>query len=141
MSLNSQNMPQTRHGGKVMGARRLAYELAGNEIKPGNVVFPKCNNRKCINPSHTSQSTSSKFMSAKNKTQVRTVATRKKISDNARKNAKLTPELVNEIKNSSKSGRQWARDTGIGLKTIWNAINGRTWKEYGSPWSGLGARS
>lgn len=141
LSLNGAKMPQTRHAGKVCGARRLAFTLAGNVVKDGYVVVPRCKNVRCINPECSKQMDQAKFMDQQNNGRRKTMTTRKKLSDQGRKRAKLTPELVQEIRGSDKPGRQWALETGIGLKTIWNAKNGHTWKEYGSPWSGLGARS
>ena len=139
-SKNSQNMPQCRHGGKVHSARKLAYTLAGNKVKDGYVVVPTCRNHKCINPECSKQMTIAKFAAMRAGSMAKNLSTRKKLSTAARKNAKLTPELVQEIRNSDKPGRQWVAETGISLKTIWNAKNGHTWKEYASPWSGLGAR-
>ena len=141
-SFNNAGMPQTRHAGKVYGVRKLAYVLAGNEVKEGNVVFPSCKNQKCINPECTKQMSMNRFMTIKNLNRVKTLTTREKLSVFARSNsAKLTIEAVAEIRNSDKSGRQLARDHVVNLKTIWNAKNDRTWKEYRSPWSGLGGRA
>ena len=66
-SMNSQHMPQARHGGKVCGARKLAYVLAGNVVKDGNLVIPTCKNKKCINPECSEQMTIGKFAKIRNK--------------------------------------------------------------------------
>jgi hypothetical protein len=139
-SLNSQKMPQTRHGGKIVSVRKLAYQLAGHKVKGKNVVFPTCNNRKCVNPAHIQQTSVAIFMREQNKLRVKSLTTKQKLSTIARKHSKLTPELVEQIRSGDKSQRQWARETGITQKTIWQAANGMTWKEYASPWSGLGQR-
>lgn len=139
-SLNNAKMPQTRHAGKVMSARKLAYTLAGNVVKDGYVVVPTCKNIRCINPECSRQVLQTKFMEQQNNGRVKSLATREKLSAAARKRAKLTPKDVIEIRNSDKPGRQLARERGVNLKTIWNARNDRTWQEYRSPWSGLGAR-
>lgn len=139
-SLNSAKMPQTRHAGKVMSARKLAYTLAGNVVKDGYVVIPSCKNVRCINPECSRQVQQTKFMAQKNSSRVKSLTTREKLSVSARKRAKLTPDDVVNIRNSDKPGRQLAREHGVNLKTIWNARNDRTWQEYRSPWAGLGAR-
>ena len=140
-SLNSAKMPQTRHAGKVCGARRLAYVLAGNVVKEGFLVVPGCKNVRCINPECSKQADQAKFRRQQNSGRVKSLTTREKLSAYARKRAKLNPEDVIVIRNSDKPGRQLAREHGVNLKTIWNAKNDRTWQEYRSPWAGLGARA
>ena len=139
-SCNTAKMPQTRHAGKVCGARKLAYTLAGNVVKDNHYVVPRCKNYRCINPECSKQIEKSKFAEQQNKGRAKSLLTCEKLSIAARKKAKLTPEAVAEIRNSDKPGRQLAREHGVNLKTIWNATNDRTWQEYRSPWSGLGAR-
>lgn len=39
-------------GGKMVGAHRVAYELANRGIKPGMDVCHTCDNPRCVNPSH-----------------------------------------------------------------------------------------
>jgi hypothetical protein len=139
-STNGAKMPQTRHAGKVVGARKLAFVLAGNEVKDGFYVVPKCKNYRCINPECSKQVTPAKFMKDENKGRVKSLATCEKLSTSSRRWAKLTPDDVANIRGSDKPGRQLAQEHGVALKTIWNARNNRTWQEYRSPWSGLGAR-
>lgn len=139
-SINSAKLPQTRHAGKITNVRRLAYELNGGKIKSGYVVTPRCCNYKCINPACSRQLPLSEFISIKSKNRPKSITTRKKLSEAGKKRAKLSFDLLDEIKKSDKSGRQWAKEVGVSQKTIWSALNNKTWQEYGSPWSGLGAR-
>lgn len=138
---NSCGLPQIRHDGKVCGARKLAYVLAGGAVKAGMVLVPGCQNPKCINPACTKQMTKTNCGYVSAKSQVAGLVKRKKISDIKRKAAKLNMELVEEIRSGDKPSRQWARETGISLKTILNARHGRTWQDYHSPFAGLGARA
>jgi hypothetical protein len=60
-SYNSRGLAQIKHKGETLGARKLAYELAGNVVQPGNVTHAGCRNKKCINPAHTVQSTPGEY--------------------------------------------------------------------------------
>lgn len=140
-SLSNGNQPQTRHEGKTVAVRKLAYLLAGGKCRPGFVLTPGCGNCRCINPACTRLRDKARYAAEQGKGRVLGLVARQKISALKRTGAKLTPELVAEIRTGEKSGRQWARETGISLKTIWNAKQGNTWQDYRSPFATLGARA
>lgn len=53
-----QTMPGTfRLGSRSPHAHRLAYEDQVGELVPGQVVYRKCENPRCVNPEHLEQIT------------------------------------------------------------------------------------
>ena len=59
LSCNGAGYPQGRIGGElVQGIHRVMLEAkTGKKIKKGNVCAHKCNNKKCLNPSHLTEKT------------------------------------------------------------------------------------
>ena len=67
-------------------------------------------------------------------------ATKAKLAAAKRARSKYGPELVARVKASTKSYKQIALETGMNLSTVGAIKAGRLWKDYSSPWAGLGAR-
>lgn len=67
-------------------------------------------------------------------------ATKAKLAAAKRARSKYDPELVARVKASTKSYKQIALETGMNLSTVGAIKAGRLWKDYSSPWAGLGAR-
>jgi hypothetical protein len=56
------------------------------------------------------------------------------------RDAKLTVEQVREIRESQESQRKIAKRMGVGKNVIQGIRNGTAWRDYSSPFTGLGAR-
>ena len=66
------------------------------------------------------------------------VLRRKKISDAKRKTAKLSLAQAIEVRNSTESLSDIAEKVGISRATASRIRNAKMWKEYGTPFDGIG---
>lgn len=90
---------QVRHGGKHVGAHRLAYELARGPIPAGFHVDHLCRVTNCVNPDH-----------------LEAVPPRENVRRQPQ--VKLTPEIVREIRGSDESQRRIAARLGVSASLI-----------------------
>lgn len=121
--------------------RRYVFLLANGFLLPRQPIGCTCGEKLCVNPAHQYQSSVSKIakIAAKNGAW-KGVDRAIKISRAKRSTAKLDAEKAMEIRMSSDSGPVLAARYGVN-KSLVNAIkNGLLWKDYGTPFSGLGAR-
>jgi predicted XRE-type DNA-binding protein len=63
---------------------------------------------------------------------------RKKLADNARKRAKLTPELARQVREADGPQDRIAEQFGVSQATVSVIKRGKTWKDYSNPFAGLG---
>ena len=132
--------PAVRHNKQNVLARRLAYTLARNVIKPGYVLAMKCSNPRCIDPAHVVQRTEKQHMAHMGKQGRQSDHLRSaKIAATKRASgqAKLTEQQVREIRASQKTNRQLAAEYGINPSRINGIRLGRMWKDFSNPFAGL----
>jgi hypothetical protein len=134
--------PQVKHEGQHKLLRRLIYELHhGKPIQEGRRILPTCGNVLCVAPDHIKAMTESqKGKQAAARGAFSSPVRGKRIAEQRRLTlAKLTLEQAQEIRCSSESGPVLAERFGINKSRV-NAIKrGDAWKDYSSPWAGLGA--
>ena len=129
-------------GRKQYAVRRLLASEMGLNIE-GKFVTNKCGNPRCVFPDHILVLTRSAMdkLVAKRTGHPYKLERRKKISDVRRKqSAKLTPEMVAEIRASDKTLRELGAEYGVAAGTVGAIKRYEKWQEYSSPFNGLGAR-
>jgi hypothetical protein len=107
-------------GGMRHKGRRYFYELFVGPIPKGGHVLHTCDQRACVNPAHLRIGTHAQNM-ADMKAKGR--------STHGEKNhhAKLTPDLVREIRASKETLQVLSDRMGLGKSAIWSARVGQTW--------------
>lgn len=124
---------------KTTPVRRWVLEQAG-KMKAGQLVCSKCGNHLCVAPAHAVSMTRKEFQqrTAKTTRYGNSIARSKKISAARRSNGTvLTEAIVSEMREAGMSSRQAAKKYGCGQYAAWQALSGRTWKDYSNPFMGL----
>jgi len=134
------NIPQMRWGKGAKSARRVIYKLIHRLDLPDSLQIGvrKTCHCLCCDPDHLVPRTRSQALKG------RTVkpATRAKIAATRRREfAKLTVEQVAEVRESGENLREAAQRLGVDHSMIGAIRRGEAWRDYSSPWMGLGARA
>lgn len=108
--------------GSIEGTHRASWRLMRGPIPAGMHVLHRCDNPICVNPMHLflgTQSINSKDMWSKGRGRTR---------GETNGNAKLTPELVRDIRASKEKSVELARRTGMSQQTICDIKKRRSWR-------------
>jgi hypothetical protein len=133
--------PAMRQGGKTVLVRRAIWQDLHGDIEPGKIIRMTCETEKCINPDHMELTTYQRLAKQLGALGIMSGPIRSaKIADTKRaKYAKLTAEAVREIRSSPESGRAMAKKFDVDEKHISRIRLNHCWKDFTSPFSGLGA--
>lgn len=132
-SVNRHGYGQINAQGRRLLAHRAAYEVAFGPVPAGRLVLHRCDNPRCLRPSHLFAGTprdNVDDMIAKGRGRWRGGRGERHAS------AKLTAEAVREIRASSELGTVLAERYGVGPTVISRARRGLTWKTVGSTAAG-----
>lgn len=134
--------PTTRHGGKQWLVRRLVAQLTGDTLRKNYVVVTTCENPLCIHPEHLVQHTLRKHMTRMGELgRQGGLARAAKIAATKRaKYAKLTEAQVRDIRASTAPLRELATQYGLSHGRLGGIRSGRFWRDFSSPFAGLGNR-
>lgn len=117
-----------RSGGKMEYVHRLSYATHVGKIPKGLCVCHKCDNRKCVRPSHLFIGTNADNL-ADMRRKGRWRARPARGEDNAM--AKLTEKNVRHIRNNYEvgvvSGAELARKFGVSKGLIFSILHRRAW--------------
>ena len=134
-------VPQVSHAGKVVPVRRLMLEMQGRELRPGEYAVPRCKNPECVHPDHIlvrNPAQHSKAMLAVPRNEQLKAA---RLAEYKRKHAaKITIEIAREIRASAEAGHVLGARFGIDKSQVARIRKGTSWREFSSPFAGLGAR-
>lgn len=105
-------------------AHRVSYEVHNGTIPAGKMVLHECDNPACVNPAHLVLGDNAKNM------QDMILRGRGNKANGVRVNtAKLTPESIVVIRQSSISRKELAMKFGVSPGTIYRARAGKSWKQ------------
>ncbi|UOF80472.1 endonuclease [Caudoviricetes sp.] len=114
-----------RADGKIELAHRASWRLFRTEIPAGAHILHKCDNPSCVNPTHLflgSHADNMRDMWGKGRARPgRSMGEKHGM-------AKLTAEIVQEIRSSGESGVELARKFGLAATTVCDVRKRRTWK-------------
>lgn len=134
-------VPQISHAGKVVAVRRLLLELGGRTVKATEYAIASCGNTSCVNPDHIILRTASQHGKAMTKFARNEHARSAKLSTIARATrAKLDIDQARAIRSSDETGPVLAERYGVNRSVIARIRRNVVWKDYSSPFVGLGAR-
>lgn len=132
--------PLMRVDNQVKSVRRELYEAERGALRAGYCLEPGCGDARCIEPQHQTQITT-RQKNAKGGRLSSTSPTRgAKVAAGriANGQTKLTREHAAEIRASEETGLALAKKYGVDPGTISLIRLGKTWKDYSSPFVGLG---
>jgi hypothetical protein len=133
--------PQVSHNGKMWAVRRLMYELGGDPIKQGWYAAPRCGNSLCVCQQHTVKRTEAAHRRISASKSSNSLSRVLKIASYRREHhSKIDMEIAMEIRLSTESGPVLSERYGISNERVNQIKRGDAWKDYSSPFAGLGAR-
>lgn len=137
LSAHDGTQPQGKFQGKVINVRRLLVaQLMGRQVRHSWIATCKCGTHLCANPLHLhEQSRSLAFRGVEF-----SVVHRANLAKSARARATLTQEAVEIIRTTDQPKPELARLFGVTADHIGQVLANKVWKEYASPFAGLGAR-
>lgn len=106
------------------GAHVVSYMLCVGGIPEGSQICHKCDVPACVRPDHLMLGNANVNMKDKMQKRRHPVGQRHHC-------AKLTDQLVAEIRASPLTGMEWSRRLGISVRSINKARAGETWKNVG----------
>ena len=139
MNGSTKAVPVARIAGRSVTVRRVAAHLGGHQQKARRFSVT-CGNPRCVNPNHVIDESLVRVKKERFRLKVSEHERRAKIASTKRKNATLTADMVAEIRASDEPGYTIAKRMGVTPKVVYDARSYRTWKDYSSPWAGMGAR-
>lgn len=135
--------PMAAVDGKPKLMRRHAYELVKGSLATGKYLAPTCGNKECINPAHQQTLTNVQknkrggMAAANSATRGPRVAQTRR----AKGLAKINMDIANAIRQSESPAEEEAARYGIDPARVTQIRRGEGWKDYASPFAGLGARA
>lgn len=122
--------------------RRYVFLLTNGFLLPRQPIACKFGEKLCVNPDHLYQSSVSKIAKIAAKNGAWQGADRAiKISRAKRATAKLDAQKAAEIRMSDESGPVLAERYGVHKSLVNSIKRGVIWREYSSPFAGLGSRA
>ena len=140
----SHKAPAINIGGRSTSVRRfVAQALLGRQTK-NRYVTNCCGDLLCVAPDHLRVVTRSQLnaMTAERTGYGKSLTRSVKLAEASRRRARLSPELVQMIRQSDLSSAQLPKQLSVAKSTINDVRRGDTWRDYhNNPWNQLLRRS
>lgn len=135
--------PVMRYEGKTQLVRRVIWHTLHGVIPTGKIMQTTCEDLKCVNPEHLVLST---YAAVAKKLGPAVMGGLKRSANVAKAKrlqpvAKLNPEIVSEIRYGLETGVALSKRLGVPQSLISKVRLHKCWKDYSSPFAGLGARA
>lgn len=138
----SAKVPHISFDGSKINVRALVLRAHSVERIDGTMLGCSCGNRKCVEFDHIRQRT--RLQHAQHFGKLGAYSGPVKIAKMAatkRAKSKLDDEKVAAIRISTKSAKALSAEYGVAASYITSIRNRQLWKDYNSPFAGLGARA
>lgn len=133
-------IPQITRDGTKHNIRKLLTVMNGGRVSKGSMFGCSCGNSKCVAEEHISQRTRQQHGAYfGNRGAYSGPLKIAKMAATKRSKSKLNDEKVAEIRASTKSAKALSAEFGVAASYITSIRNGNLWKNYSSPFAGLGA--
>lgn len=133
--------PVMRYHQRTSQVRRFIAEAQGKDLSNAKLLATcSCRNPRCVNPEHVVVMTRKRFQEliCRETDYSSSLVRNKKLADAARvRFARISPEVVAQIRDAQGVQKQIAKDFGVSQSTVSSIKRGETWKEYSSPFAGL----
>ncbi|NMM21561.1 MAG: hypothetical protein HHJ15_16665 [Rhodoferax sp.] len=135
--------PAMRHDGKTQLVRRVLWKEMHSTIPSGQILRTTCEDLKCVNFKHLALSTYAKVAKKLGPTVMGGLKRSANVAKAKRLQscAKLNPDIVAEIRLGRETGVCLSKRFGVPESLISKVRLHKCWKDYSSPFSGLGARA
>lgn len=137
----------TKNYSENLSVPRLLWEEANGPVPDGKLVYRKCCNNACVLLDHITVGTRKEWAKARKKagTSKHSAAAILALTMGARKRStvKYSMEKAREVRMLASSGllhREIALETGVSKDMVAEICQNKSWREYSSPFAGLGAR-
>lgn len=135
--------PAMRVGTKTNLVRRVLWTELHGEIPAGHIVHMTCTTPKCVQPEHLELTTYKKLGKQLGALGIMSGPVRSAAIARAKRktHGKLSDEAVRDIRNSDEPGRVLAERHGVSQAHVSKVQKHKAWREFSSPFNGLGARA
>lgn len=132
-------VPTMNYKRKIGAVRRFILLEQGVDLSKRLATYT-CGNPMCVNPEHVAPATrrSVQRRTTEELGHQQSLLRRKKLADNARRRAKLSPELARQVREADGTQDEIAARFGVSQATVSVIKRGVTWKDYSNPFAGLG---
>jgi hypothetical protein len=138
-SFTTSGVPLVYHRGQRTTVRKVVYEIrTGKQLPVGMVASTKCTNPRCVD--HVLPLTKAQMLERSRANTNQELRAAKIAASKRRTAAKLTPEQVQMIRDSKETSTALALRLGVHHSVPAGIRKGLMWKEFTTPFSGLGAR-
>lgn len=129
--------PQWRVGGKLYPARRVVYEMAHGYVPKKLQIGTTCGCALCVCPDHLV----ARSRSAVQRGKPLALERKLKIAKAKRAKSALSIDDVRAIRASTAPGVEIDAQYGFSAGFASRIRLGQVWRDYATPWAGLGARA